>query len=306
MYMAEQVFFASGNRLPIVMAVVNRSISAPWNIWGDQSDSMAVRDSGWLQMYAESNQEALDATIRAYRIAEDPRITLPVMVCLDGFTLSHTVEGVQIPDQDQVTEFVGPNRIRVILDTEKPVGLSPLTPPELFTEYRFQHAMAVESSRGVIREVERDFSKRFGGGDQGLFVEYLTEDAEAVIVAMGTLATTARAVVNEFRSEGKRLGLIRMRWFRPFPSLELKKALGNIQAVGVIDKSFSIGNAGPLYTEISSALQAKNGGALVLSYIAGLGGRDVPLHHMRQIAKTTYGAAKSGKIHTNPFWVGLQ
>ena len=271
--MHEMLYAAPQIRLPVVMANVNRSLGAAAGIWLEHNDSMPERESGWLQCYVEDNQEALDMTLQAFRIAEDHRVMLPVMICLDGFVLSHTVERVEVPDQAAVDAFL-PKFVPVnVLDPDDPVVMNPICPPEYATEMRYQLDRAIDSAKKVISEIGIDFAKRFGRSYGGLLDRYRMDDAEYALVAIGTAATTSRLVVDQLREEGKKAGLIRLRFMRPFPKEELREAVAGLKALGVFDRSVAFNSYGPVFTEVRNALYGS--GLPITDHIAGLGGRDL-------------------------------
>lgn len=295
-FMHEMVYATAPLRLPVVMANANRTLGAPPGIWCEYNDSMGVRDSGWLQVYVEDNQEALDMIIQAYRIAEDKRVLLPVMPCLDGFVLTHTVEPVEIPEQQDVDSFLPPYEPDVILDPARPAMIGTFMPAEYIMELRRQTAGAVESAKKVIQEVNDEFATRFGRDYGGLIDTYQMDDAEAALVTMGTVTSTSRQVVDELRQEGKKVGLIKLRFFRPFPSEELKNALKDTAAVGVVDRSLSFIGGGQAFNETRSALYGLS--IPIINHLAGLGGRDVTEMQIKNMFELTLSAAKGEKVKT--------
>jgi pyruvate ferredoxin oxidoreductase alpha subunit len=293
-FMHEMVYATAPLRLPVVMANANRTLGGPPGIWCEYNDSMGVRDSGWLQVYVEDNQEALDMIIQAYRIAEDERVLLPVMPCLDGFVLTHTVEPVEIPEQQDVDSFLPPYEPDVILDPARPAMIGTFMPAEYIMELRRQTAGAVESAKKVIQEVNDEFATRFGRDYGGLIDTYQMDDAEVALVTMGTVTSTSRQVVDELRQEGKKVGLIKLRFFRPFPSEELKNALKDTAAVGVVDRSLSFIGGGQAFNEVRSALYGLN--IPIINHLAGLGGRDVTEMQIKNMFELTLSAAKGEKV----------
>lgn len=270
--MSEMLFIASGLRLPIVMAVTNRALSAPINIWGDQSDAIAQRDSGWIQLYCESSQEAYDTTIQAYKIAE--KMLLPVMVCVDGFTLSHVWEPIEMLGQKDVDSFVPNYNPKYKLDPAKPITIGPISMPNSYMFFKKQQHEAMLKSLGVIKETNNLFSKKFKRKyGEGLVETYRMENADYALVAMGSACGTARCVIDELRKKGKKAGLIKIKCFRPFPSSEIIKTCSKLKCIAVIDRDISIGNAGALFTEIKAALCNQH--IKINNFIAGLGGRDI-------------------------------
>ncbi len=295
-FMHEMLYAIAPLRLPVVMVNANRTLGGPPGIWCEHNDSMGARDSGWLQVYVEDNQEALDMVIQAYRIAEDKRVLLPVMPCLDGFVLTHTVEPVEIPGQQDVDSFVPPYTPDVILDPARPAMIGTFMPAEYIMELRRQTAGAMESSKEVIQEISDEFAKEFGRNYCGLIDTYRMEDAQVVLVTMGTVTSTTRQVVDELRTEGKKVGLVKLRFFRPFPSEELRKVLSGASAVGVVDRSISYHGGGPAFNEICSALY---GMAIpVVNHLAGLGGRDVTETQIKKMFELTERAAIGEKVNT--------
>jgi pyruvate ferredoxin oxidoreductase alpha subunit len=234
---------------------------------------MPERESGWLQCYVEDNQEALDMTLQAFRIAEDHRVMLPVMICLDGFVLSHTVERVDVPDQTAVDAFLPKYEPMNVLDPDDPIVMNPICPPEYATEMRYQLDRAIDSTKNVIKEIDIDFAKRFGRSYGDLLDLYRMDGAEYALVAIGTAATTSRLVVDQLRAEGKKAGLIRLRFMRPFPKEELCEAVSGLKALGVFDRSVAFNSYGPVFTEVRNALYGN--GLPITDHIAGLGGRDL-------------------------------
>ncbi len=294
-FMHEMVYATAPLRLPVVMANANRTLGGPPGIWCEYNDSMGVRDSGWLQVYVEDNQEALDMVIQAYRIAEDKRVLLPVMPCLDGFVLTHTVEPVEIPEQKDVDAFLPPYEPDVILDPAKPAMIGTFMPAEYIMELRRQTAGAVESAKNVIQEVNDDFAKRFGRDYGGLIDTYQMDDAEVALITMGTVTSTSRQIVDDMRKDGNIVGLVKLRFFRPFPSEELKNILKDTAAVGVVDRSLSFIGGGPAFNEVRSALYGLS--IPIINHLAGLGGRDVTEAQIKKMFELTLRAAKGEKVN---------
>jgi pyruvate ferredoxin oxidoreductase alpha subunit len=272
----------SANRFPAVIAVANRALSGPLNIWNDHSDTMSEKDQGWIQMYCETAQEAFDTTIMAYKIAETEQVSLPVMVCLDGFALTHVYEPVQIEDAEKVDKFLPEYKPLHFLDTSKPITIGGVGFPNTFFEFKEQTQNAMTDSLEVIRKVHAEFAKEFGRNYGDGLIE-LTEmkDAEYALVTAGAVATgSARVVIEEMRKKGKKVGLIKIKTIRPFPTEEIIKASKKIKALGVIDRHVSLGYEGPLCTDIKAAL--KNEKTKVIGFIAGLGGRDIDRKRIRK------------------------
>ena len=283
-YMCEQIHWAAGARLPVVMACVNRAMAAPWNVLNDQQDSMSQRDAGWIQMFARDNQEILDLIIQAYKIAET--VYVPVMVCYDGYILSHTVMPVEIPEQEKVDQFLPPYKPHTILDPADPRNLNQVTladpRPEAsgtichgYMELRYLLQEALDHSLETITDVERQFASIFGRSRGSLLWDYKLEDAELILMAAGSIATEATAAVDELRHQGYKAGVLGLRVYRPFPKQALIEATSQAKLVVVFDKSLSYGNEGPICCDLKSALYLSNSRPAVHGYIAGLGGRDV-------------------------------
>lgn len=294
-FMHEMVYATAPLRLPVVMVNANRTLGAPPGIWCEYNDSMGVRDSGWLQVYVEDNQEALDMVIQAYRIAEDKRVLLPVMPCLDGFVLTHTVEPVEIPEQNDVDSFLPPYEPDVILDPARPAMIGTFMPAEYIMELRRQTAGAVEAAKNVITEINDDFARRFFRDYGGLIDTYRMDDADVALVTMGTVTSTSRQVVDELRKEGKKVGIVKLRFFRPFPSEELRNVLADTHAVGVVDRSLSFIGGGQAFNETRSALYGLS--IPIIDHLAGLGGRDVTETQIKKMFELTLRAANGEKVN---------
>jgi pyruvate ferredoxin oxidoreductase alpha subunit len=277
--MAEAVYNASGLGLPIVMTIGNRAIGAPINIWNDHSDSMALRDSGWIQLHAETNQEAADLHIQAFRLAEE--LSCPVMVCMDGFILTHAYEQVDIPTQEQVDEFLPPFEPRQVLDPQQPMSIGAMVGPDAFLEVRFLSHHKQLRALERIPELNREFAGVFGRNSGGLLRTYRSEDAETVVVALGSVNGTIQEVVDQMREEGHSIGSVSLCSYRPFPTEALREALEAARRVVVIDKSLAVGMGGILATDVQSALMG--GVPFLFTVIAGLGGRVITQASLREI-----------------------
>lgn len=275
LYMAEGLYYASGGRLPIVMMDANRSLALPWNIYGDQRDSLSQLEAGWIQLYAEDAQEALDLTIQAYKIAEDPEVMLPVMVCLDGFVLTHTYEVVEIPEQDKVDAFIPYQKYANRMDLEHPMSNCVTAGPDYNMELHYQQHLATIKAGEKLEAADKEYGKLFGRTYGGMIETYRTEDADAVIVTLGSVAGTTRCVVDKMHDEGKKVGLLRIRCMRPFPVQEIVDALKGVKAVGVLEKDVDHGFEGVVYTNVNSALMRAADKPATFSFIAGLGGRSI-------------------------------
>ncbi len=275
--MYEPYFRASTLRLPVVMAIVNREMISPQTVWGGPQDYMTLRDAGWIQIYVEDNQEILDMIIQAYKIGEDSRVLLPVNICYDGFYLSHLTERVEIPDQNSVDKFLPdytPTHIK--LDPKIPMAVDPLTTGDLLMEYREKHMVAQQNALKVIQEVNEDFNKVFGRNHHGLLEKYRCDDADVILISLGSMTGAAREAVDYHREKGLAVGLLKIRSLRPFPQEEVSEVLAGRQAIGVVDRNVSFGwNTGILYQEIRSALYEKEKPVPILPFIGGLGGEDL-------------------------------
>ena len=279
LYMAEALYNASGLGLPIVMTVANRAIGAPINIWNDHSDSMSQRDSGWIQLYAESNQEALDLHIQAFKLAEE--LSLPVMVCMDGFILTHAYEQVEIPTQEQVDAFLPPFEPRQLLDPDDPVTIGAMVGPEAFMEVRYlMHAKQMQAL-DLVPEIAGEFAQSFGRASGGLLRRYRSEDAETVVLALGSVLGTIEDVVDELREEGVRIGVVGLKCFRPYPLEELRSALGHARRVVVLEKAFAVGVGGIVGQNVRLALSGLEPD--VFDVVAGLGGRPITKASLRAL-----------------------
>jgi len=283
-YMMEVVFNIAGLRLPIVMTDANRAISAPINIWNDQQDTISLRDAGWIQLYAEDIQEAVDLHFMAYRIAEDKSMMLPVMVCMDGFILTHGFETVDMPTQEMVDKFLPPYSPLYKLDVNDPMTLGPLVDPDGYAETRYAIQKTHEEALEFIPKVMSDFSKVSGRNYGGLVEGYQLKDAERVIIAMGSVCGTIKDVIDELRAKGKKVGLLKIVSFRPFPAQAIYEALKNVAKVAVVDRAVSLGSYAPIAADVKSAFFGKKKGPKVISsFIVGLGGRDITKHSVKEI-----------------------
>ncbi|MDD5417597.1 MAG: transketolase C-terminal domain-containing protein [Candidatus Nanoarchaeia archaeon] len=271
--MHEILYIVSSMRMPCVMAVANRALSGPINIWCDHSDSMGARDSGWIQLYCESSQEAIDTTIQAYKIAENKNVELPVMVCVDGFSLSHVSEVVKFPYQLKVDKFLPKWNPEIKLDPKKPVTMGPIAYPDSYMNFKKQQADAMENALKVIKEVNSEYSKTIlKQNGNGLIETYRTSDAEVLLIGVGSMIGTMRVAVDELRKKGIKAGILKIKCFRPFPKEEIIKAVKNPKKIIVFDRACSLGNMGVLGLEIKSLLNSKKE---FKNCIIGLGGRDV-------------------------------
>jgi pyruvate/2-oxoacid:ferredoxin oxidoreductase alpha subunit len=299
-YMHELLHWASGARLPIVMAVVNRALAPGWNIWADQTDSLAQRDTGWLQLYCEDGQEVHDTTLQAFRLAE--RVNLPVMVILDAFFLSHTYEPVEVADQGAVDRFLPALVPRFKLDVNEPYALGQMASPAVYMEMRHSIQMGMQSALAWFAQTEQDFSEVFQRA-YGAIETVACEGADIVLVVSGTAASTCRLVVNELRAAGERVGMLKIKMLRPFPTGAVRQALAGVAKVAVVDRNFSFGASGIFAQEVKAALYNMDHPPKVYSYIAGLGGRDITTALLKKICAATHETPAPGE---ESIWMDLR
>ena len=306
--MHEMLYIASSLRTSIVMGVANRALSAPINIHGDHSDVMGSRDCGWVILFSENAQEAYDNTIQAFKIAEDPEVLLPVMVCLDGFILTHSVEGVNTLDDEEVMDFI-PLEGKIYpypLDPEKPVTIGPLALPNYFFEFKAQHDEAIKKALEKIPEVGEAFGE-LSGRSYGLIEAYRMEDADVAVIAMGSTAGTVRVVVDKMREQGHRVGSIKIRSYRPFPSQELLKVVKDVKVLAVMDRAASLGAPGaPLYTDMKALLYDQEPKPLIFGEVYGLGGRDVTTEDIMKVFQKALHVAETGVIERPVEFLGVR
>jgi len=293
--MYEVLYNVSGMRIPVVMNVANRAMGAPLNIWNDQQDSIGARDVGWLQIYVEDVQEAVDATLQAYKIAEDAQIRTPIMVCMDGFILTHVYEPVELLDKERALEFLPPFKPADILDPAHPKSFGTFADPSTFTEFRYQQFEAQLKALEKIELVAREFEETFGRNYGGLIDSYQADDAEVLLVTMGSVVGTIKDAIDAMRSEGKKVGLIKVRSYRPFPVLALRKALKDASAVAVIEKDVAIGAEAGLVTDLKAAFYNSSIRVPIIGFAAGLGGRDITVKDIRKIVEKAEAARKEMK-----------
>jgi 2-oxoisovalerate ferredoxin oxidoreductase alpha subunit len=307
LYMHEMLHWASGSRLPIVMAQVNRAVAPPWSIWADHNDSISQRDTGWIQFYCESNQDILDTLIQAYKIAEDPRVLLPAMVCYDGFELSHTAMPLELPDQKDVDGFLGPYNVEhALIDLEKPTTHGNVVSPEWYMEFRLLIQKAMENAKLVVNETASDFSRRFGRDYESQIQCYKCRDAEVAIVSMGAVSSEAKEAVDRLRKEKLPVGAVKLKVFRPFPKEALQELGKRVRAFVVIDRNISFGMEGALFTELKSALYHLEEKPIVLGFIAGLGGRDIRIRDLTRAARKALNALRNGVKYPEEEWVAVK
>jgi len=304
--MWEMLYIAAGTRLPIIMPVVNRSLSAPLNIHGDHSDAMGARDSGWIQLWSENAQEAYDNTIQAFKIGEHMDIRLPVMVCLDGFIISHSIERAEYLEDSEVKNFVGEYKtLNPLLDIDNPKSFGPLILPDLFHEYkRAQHEVTTKV-KDVVLDIAKEFEK-ISGRKYGLFETYRLEDAEIALVILNSAAGTSKDVVDEFRDRGIKAGLLKPRLFRPFPYEEVADALKHLKAICVMDRADSSGGYGPVFLEVSSALYHVKKRPQMINKIYGLGGRDYLPQHAEQVLEELVEITKTDNVRIIKEYIGVR
>jgi pyruvate ferredoxin oxidoreductase alpha subunit len=294
--MWEMLNIASGYRLPILLSLVNRALSGPLNIHGDHSDGMGSRDTGWIQLYSENAQEAYDNTIMAYRIAEHVDVRLPIMVCMDGFIISHSIESMQFLPDDAVKKFIGEYKaIDPLLDMDNPKSIGALVLPDYYMEHKRAQHEAMIKAKQVVQDVSAEFAKLFGRKYE-LFETYRLEDAEVVLVALNSAAGTIKDEVDRYRDKGIKAGLLKPRMFRPFPYEEVGAALKNAKAVCVMDRADSYGGNGPLFMEIASAVYPHRQGPVLFNKIYGLGGRDLMPLDIDQVIDEAVEVAKTGTV----------
>jgi pyruvate ferredoxin oxidoreductase alpha subunit len=279
--MFEVCFNAAGMRLPIVMTIANRALGAPLSIWNDQQDSISLRDSGWLQFYAEDNQEATDLHFIAYKVCEDHSVLLPAMVCFDGFILSHVYEPVDMLSQEDVDRYLPPFTPYQRLDAADPISFGMYATPDYYHEFRYEIDNAAKRAKEAIKKAGKEFNTLFGRDYSAMVEGYRLEDAETAIVAMGSICGTIKDSIDEMRAEGKKVGLLKIRVFRPFPSEEIAQALSNVKRVAVLDKDISLGAKGAVAIEVRDALYGS--ATPVKGYVLGLGGRDVRKKDIKEI-----------------------
>ena len=317
--MHEMLFVTSGCRAPVVMAVANRALSAPINIHGDHSDTMAERDSGWIQIYAENAQEVYDSVVQAFRIAENPEVLLPVMVCLDGFTLSHTLENVNVLPDTVVEKFVGTRQLPQVLthegktasfklDPENPMTVGSIALQNYYFEFKRQQEEAMRNALNVIKQVHDEYAQVSDRSYGDALVEsYCVDDAEIAIICLGSTAGTVKTVVDKLRAEDVKAGLLRIRTFRPLPVKEIIKALGTVKALAVMDRAISFGgNGGPVYHEVRHVLYSADKHPYVVNYIYGLGGRDTSPEQIRKIYEDLQTILQTQHVKTPIQYVGLR
>ncbi len=305
--MWEMIYIASSLRLPIVMSLVNRAVSGPLNIHNDHSDAMGVRDAGWIMLFSENNQEAYDNLVMAHRIAENKDVLLPLMVCQDGFITSHSIENIELIEDEKVKEFVGSYKPEhYLLNKKEPMAIGPLDLQAYLFEHKVQQAEAMKNAKKVIEEVAKDFEK-MTGRKYSFFEEYKLDDAEIAIVCMNSTAGTTKFVIDNLRKQGIKAGLLKIRVFRPFPAEEIAKVLSHLKAVAVLDKADSLNAAGgALFEDVVSGMYVNKSQVPVVNYIYGIGGRDTTADQLESVFNDLTEIAKTGNID-NPYrYLGLK
>jgi len=311
-YAFEAIAVTAGLRLPVVAICGNRALDDPGAFGTEHNDSLAVRDLGWLLPWAETAQEALDLALMAWRVAEDKRVSLPIAIGLDGAFLTHSQHIVKIPTQEAVNRFLPKFDLGDrLLHPDNPITIAPQVDQDWLMEIRRQNDHAMRQALGVIREAHADFKKIFGrGGDSPFLDEYMTDDAEVVVIGQGTLSLPMKVAIRRLRKEGHKIGLVRLKWFRPFPTEEVVKTLSRFKAVGVIDRDYSFGSpfyGGVLYNEIRSALYSQQKRPVIVGFIAGLGGREIEQPMATEIFEKTEAAAKAGPSAGDTcHWIGVR
>ena len=305
--MWEMTYIASSLRLPIVMALVNRAVSGPLNIHNDHSDAMGVRDAGWIMLFSENNQEAYDNMLMAHRIAEHKDVQLPVMVCQDGFITSHSIENIELENDEEVKKFVGQYKPEhYLLNDKEPIAIGPLDLQAYLFEHKAQQAEAMKNAKKVIKEVAKEFEK-WTGRKYEFFEKYKLDDAEIAIVCMNSTAGTTKAVVDELREKGVKAGLLKLRMFRPFPAEEIAEALQGLKAVAILDKADSLNSAGgALFEDVTSAMYVNKKQVPMVNYIYGIGGRDTTTMQIESVYNDLQEIVKTGETG-NPYrYLGLR
>jgi 2-oxoisovalerate ferredoxin oxidoreductase alpha subunit len=304
--MHEMLHWATGARTPVIMANVNRALAPPWSVWADHTDSMSQRDTGWIQFYCESNQEVMDTLIMCYRVCEQPDIMLPAMVNMDAFILSHTSEVVDVPDISEVDAFLPRFEPEYKLDVDRPMSFGSLAfPTSFYMEWRYKIQHAHDLARRRFKDEAKAFEAHFGRPWGDLIERYRSDDADVVLVAMGTMASTTKEVVDALREQGRKVGLVRVRCFRPFPIRDLRDALGGAKAVGVMDRSHTFGMEGPLFTEVKGAMFNTKARPPMVGFTIGIGGRDILTSTVKDLFDRMDAVVESG-VSKEVTWIDLK
>ena len=306
-YMWEELYIAASNRLPVALALVNRALSGPININCEHSDSMGARDSGWIQIYAENNQEAYDNMVQAYRIAEHQDVRLPIMICQDGFITSHAVENIELLEDEEVKNFVGEYEPEnYLLNPECPMAVGPYSITDYYMEAKRNQAEGMKHVNGVVLDVAKEFAA-LSGREYGLFEEYCMEDAQRAVVIIGSASGTTKDAIDKLRAQGEKVGMIKIRLFRPFPASEIAEALKGVKAVAIMDRAESYTNqGGPLGADVMAALFRARSEALAVNYIYGLGGRDVRVEDMEAVYETLKQIIEDGDAGETYRYMGIR
>lgn len=304
--MHEALQWASGSRLPIVMAVVNRAMGAPWSIMPDFSDSLSQRDTGWMQFYCADNQEVFDTIIQAYKLCENEQVFLPAMVCLEGFILSHTYAPVSIPDQEEIDAFLPAYKSGWMLNIDKPYSHANLVSPDYYMEFRYMIQEAMENAKHLIPRIDKEYGRQFGRECGGLIEKYRCEDADLVMLTMGTMGSEAKLTVDKLRKEGQKVGSARLRVYRPYPVEDIVNLAENVQMISTIDRHISFGMEGFLASETKAALFDRKDRPIIAGFIAGLGGRDVTSETIERMAKKSLKTMCEGRLENGTEWVDLK
>ena len=304
--MHEALHWASGSRLPIVMAVVNRAMGAPWSIWPDFSDSLSQRDTGWMQFYCADNQEVFDTIIQAYKLCENEQVFLPAMICLEGFILSHTTAPANIPNQEEVDAFLPAYKSGWMLDVDRPYSHANLVSPEYYMEFRYMIQEAMENAKQLIPKIDKEYGKQFGREYGGMIEKYKCDGADLVMLTMGTMGSEAKLTVDKLRNEGYKVGSARVRVYRPYPVEEILKLAKNVQMISTIDRHISFGMEGFLGSETKAALFNQKDRPMIASFIAGLGGRDVTADSIERMAQKSLKSMREGKLEKTTEWFDLK
>jgi len=312
LYMSEQVHWAAGARLPLVMCVVNRGVGAPWTVWNDHQDSISQRDAGWIQIYVNDHQEIMDTVIKAFRLAET--VSIPVMVCYDGYYLSHTHMPYELPEQEQVDRFIPPYQYKHTLDPENPESLNTVTLPNArldrdgvlapsYMDIRYNLHDEMRQSIAILEEIDKEFEKEFGRGGNPIVSKYKCEDAEYLTVSMGSLSNQMKDVIDTLRKEGLKIGVLSIHVYRPFPHEHVIEALESAKGVIVFEKALSYGNQGALYGDVKAALYPCSKRPVVHNYILGLGGREIKNSALAEVLRESCNQPEN--IDDTPRWIGL-
>ncbi len=305
--MNELLYIMSAMRLPMVLTIVNRALSAPINIWNDHSDFMSVQDAGWVMMMSASNQEAYDEVIIGYRIAEDPRVLLPVITSMDGYIQSHVVEPVEVESDEDVLSFAPKRRTWYVLDPDKPVAMGSVGDPNYYYEFKRQQWEAMKEARQVFDEVVVDFAKKFGRRYSAIET-YMLDDAEVAIVGMGSFMGTIKAYVDRARKEGIKVGALRVKLYRPFPADDVAKALSNVKLVGVMDRALVPGSptGGHLHSDVIAAIKQRGLDVRTIGFIAGLGGRLLTMDNVKQMVSALIKYKDARELPKEPIFIGVR